>query len=114
MNDTTRCHPRTLREAFGLSPEDAVAIHKYKTPAHRRFFFAFARWGWLWIFLSVLLLTGCDEMADKEADAANLRDALAQAQQDRTDLWTPERIERAGVAAGMVARALPNTVAEVK
>ena len=48
-----------------------------------------------------------DSPADWEAEqasAAALRDALAQAQQDRPDLWTPERIERAGVAAGMVAQ----------
>ena len=44
------------------------------------------------------------DMHAEEATAANLRDALAQAQQDRPDMWTPERIERAGVAAGMVAQ----------
>lgn len=81
MNDTTRCHPRTLREAFGLSPEDAVAIHKYKTPAHRRVFYALCRWGWAIVpaVLAVSVLTGCVDMQTGEADAASLRDAVAQA-----------------------------------
>lgn len=87
-----------------MTPQEAIAIQVFRKPLTKRFFYALMRWGWLWIFLAVLALTGCDEMADKEADAANLRDALAQAQQDRPDLWTPERIERAGVAAGMVAQ----------
>lgn len=88
-----------------MTPQEAIAIQVFRQPPlARRFFYAFARWGWLWIFLAVLLLTGCDEMDSQDRTAANLRDALAQAQQDRPDLWTPERIERAGVAAGMVAQ----------
>lgn len=89
-----------------MTPQESIAIQVFRKPTMRRFFFALLRRGWVVvpIALMVLVLTGCDEMADKEADAANLRDALAQAQQDRPDLWTPERIERAGVAAGMVAQ----------
>ena len=89
-----------------MTPQEAIAIQVFRKPPMRRFFFALLRRGWVVvpIALMVLVLTGCDEIADKEADAANLRDALAQAQQDRPDLWTPGRIERAGVAAGMVAQ----------
>lgn len=50
------------------------------------------------------LLDGPTEWDSKEDDAANLRDALAQAQRERPDLWTPERRARADAAAGMVAR----------
>lgn len=85
MNDTTRRHPRTLREAFGLSPEDAVAIHKYKTPAHRRFFYGLIKHGWWVAFLAVVLLTGCSDMDSEERGAANLRDAVAQAQGVRNE-----------------------------
>lgn len=62
------------------------------------------------VFLASLLLGGShllDGPADWESDAnnaANLRDALAQAQQERPDLWTPERRARADAAAGLVAR----------
>lgn len=43
--------------------------------------------------------------ADAEAaSAASLRDALATAQAQRPELWTPERKARADKAAGLVAR----------
>lgn len=50
------------------------------------------------------LLDGPSDMEAEDATAASLRDALAQAQQERPDLWTPERRARADAAAGMVAR----------
>ena len=50
------------------------------------------------------LLDGPSDMEAEDATAANLRDALAQAQRERPDLWTPERSARADAAAGMVAR----------
>ena len=50
------------------------------------------------------LLDGPSEIEAEDATAANLRDALAQAQRERPDLWTPERSARADAAAGMVAR----------
>lgn len=104
MNHTTRTFPRTMRGAFGLSAEDATALHFYKIPLYRRFFYALCRWGWLSIFLAVLALAGCDDIADKEADAASLRDALQQAQQERPELWTAERKARADRAVGLVAK----------
>lgn len=61
--------------------------------------------------LAVVLALGCSHLLDgpsdveaEEATAANLRDALAQAQAERPDLWTPERRARADAAAGLVAR----------
>lgn len=87
-----------------MTPQEAITIQVFRKPLTKRFFYACVRWGWLWIFPAVLALTGCDEMDSQDRGAASLRDALAQAQQERPDLWTPERIERAGVAAGMVAQ----------
>jgi hypothetical protein len=62
--------------------------------------------------LAVVLALGCghyldgapSDMQAEEATAASLRDALAQAQAERPDLWTPERRARAAAAAGLVAR----------
>lgn len=61
--------------------------------------------------LAVVLALGCGHYLDgppdfeaEEATAASLRDALAQAQAERTDLWTPERRARADAAAGLVAQ----------
>lgn len=50
------------------------------------------------------LLDGPSDFDAEEATAASLRDALAQAQQERPDLWTAERRARADAAAGLVAR----------
>ncbi len=50
------------------------------------------------------LLDGPTEWESKADDAANLRDALAQAQQERPELWTAEQRARADKAAGLVAR----------
>lgn len=50
------------------------------------------------------LLDGPSDLEAEEATAASLRDALAQAQAERPDLWTPERRARADAAAGLVAR----------
>lgn len=61
--------------------------------------------------LAVVLLMGASHYLDtpsdaeaEEATAASLRDALAQAQQERPELWTPERKVRADAAVGLVAR----------
>lgn len=53
-----------------------------------------------------MALVGCTGPTDVEADrdtAAALQDALAQAQAERPDLWTPETIERAQAAALIAA-----------
>jgi hypothetical protein len=64
---------------------------------------------WLTLLACVLvfvLMSGCTGPSDTEADAdsaLNLQDAIAQAQAERTDLWTPETIERAKTAALIAA-----------
>ena len=64
---------------------------------------------WLILAACVLvfaLFSGCTGPTDPEADAdsaLNLQDAIAQAQRERPDLWTPETIERAKTAALIAA-----------
>ncbi len=53
--------------------------------------------------LAFVLLSACTGPSEAEAlndNALNLQDAIAQAQAERPDLWTPEIIERAYRAAG--------------
>ena len=56
---------------------------------------------WLTLLACVLafvLLSACTGPSEAEAlndNALNLQDAIAQAQRERPDLWTPETIERA-------------------
>ena len=48
--------------------------------------------------LAFVLLSACTGPSEAEAlndNALNLQDAIAQAQRERPDLWTPETIERA-------------------
>ena len=68
--------------------------------------------GWaFWLTLAAclavfVLFSGCTSPTDHEADAdsaLNLQDAIAQAQRERPDLWTPETIERAKTAALIAA-----------
>lgn len=58
------------------------------------------------IVAALILLTACGGPSDLEAEratAAALQDAIAQAQRERPDLWTPETIERAKAAALIAA-----------
>ena len=68
--------------------------------------------GWaFWLILAAcvlvfVLLSACSGPSDLEAErdtAAALQDAIAQAQAERPDLWTPETIERAKTAALIAA-----------
>lgn len=81
MNHTTRTFPRTTREAFGLSAEDATALHFYKIPLYRRFFYALCRHGWtiVPVVLAVLVLSGCSDIDAEIATAASVADAIADA-----------------------------------
>ena len=49
------------------------------------------------ICAAALLLSACgpSDIEAERATAAALQDAIAQAQRERPDLWTPETIERA-------------------
>lgn len=53
---------------------------------------------------SSFLLDGPSEVQTSKDTAAALRDALAQHQADRPDIWTPETRKRADAAAGIIAR----------
>ena len=58
------------------------------------------------ICAAALLLSACTGPSDIDAEratAAALQDAIAQAQAERPDLWTPETIERAKTAALIAA-----------
>lgn len=81
MNDTTRTYPRTLRQAFGMSPEDAQAIHVYRKPlAERIVIWLLFRFGWALVLGAVLLLSGCaDDVHAYAAAQADLADAIADA-----------------------------------
>ena len=54
---------------------------------------------------AALLLSACGptDIEAERATAAALQDAIAQAQAERPDLWTPETIERAKTAALIAA-----------
>ena len=85
LNDTTRCFPRSLREAFGLSPAEAIAIHVYRKPlAERIVIWLLFRFGWALVLLAVFLLSGC--IGPDDADTAiliaqDLQDAVQQAKE---------------------------------
>ena len=85
LNDTTRCFPRSLREAFGLSPAEAIAIHVYRKPlAERIVIWLLFRFGWALVLGAVLLLSGC--IGPDDADTAiliaqDLQDAVQQAKE---------------------------------
>lgn len=80
LNDTTRCFPRTLRAAFGLSPAEAIAIHVYKRPWYEKLAMLLFRWGWALLLLAVFLLSGC--IGPDDADTAIL---IAQDLQEATE-----------------------------
>ena len=81
LNDTTRCFPRSLREAFGLSPEDAQAIHVYRKPlVERAVIWLLFRFGWALVLGVAFLLSGCaDDVHAYAAAQADLADAIADA-----------------------------------
>ena len=87
MNDTTRTYPRTLRQAFGMSPEDAQAIYVYRKPlAERILIWLLFRFGWALVLVLVFALTGCTGPSDYETDvivAQDLQDAVMQARGER-------------------------------
>ena len=80
INDTTRRHPRTLREAFGMTPEDAQAIFCYRRPLHERVAMWLFKYGWALVLLAVFLLSGC--IGPDDADTAIL---IAQDLQEATE-----------------------------
>ena len=80
INDTTRTYPRTLRQAFGMSPEDAQAIFCYRKPLAERVAMWLFKYGWALVLLAVFLLSGCADDLQAHADVqADLADAIHQA-----------------------------------
>ena len=80
LNDTTRTYPRTLRQAFGMSPEDAQAIFCYRKPLAERVAMWLFKYGWALVLLAVFLLSGCADDLQAHADVqADLADAIADA-----------------------------------
>ena len=80
LNDTTRTYPRTLRQAFGMSPEDAQAIFCYRKPLAERVAMWLFKYGWALVLLAVFLLSGCaDDVHAYAAAQADLADAIADA-----------------------------------
>lgn len=75
---------RTQREAFGMSPADAQAIHVYRKPlAERILIWLLFRFGWALVLLAVFLLSGCaDDVHAYAAAQADLADAIADAAKD--------------------------------
>ena len=81
LDDNTSTYARTTHGRRACTATESVAIHKYKAPAHRRFFYALCRLGWAIVpaVLAVAVLTGCDDLESYAADQASLADAIAQA-----------------------------------
>lgn len=85
-NWTTKVFARSAREAFGLSPAEAIAIHVYKRPWYERLAMLLFRWGWALLLVLVFALTGCTGPSDYETDvivAQDLQDAVMQARGER-------------------------------
>ena len=79
-NWTTKVFARSAREAFGMSAEDAVAIHVYRRPWYERLIWLLFRFGWALVLGAVLLLSGCaDDVHAYAAAQADLADAIADA-----------------------------------
>lgn len=80
-NWTTKVFARSAREAFGLSPAEAIAIYVYRKPLHERLvIWLLFRFGWALVLLAVFLLSGCaDDLQAHAAVQADLADAIATA-----------------------------------
>ena len=82
LDDFTGTYARTTHGRRACTATESVAIHKYKAPAHRRFFYGLCRWGWAIVpaVLAVSVLGGCtDDLDAAVAMQADLADAIAQA-----------------------------------
>ena len=80
MNHTTRMFSRRAGEHRPCDAQSAIALHSYKAPLTRRFFYALIRWAAVFAGLAALVLTGCaDDLEAYAAVQADLADAIAQA-----------------------------------
>ena len=81
LDDFTGTYALTTHGRLACTATESVAIHKYKPPFHRRFFYGLCRWGRAIVpaVLALSVLTGCDDLESYAADQASLADAIAQA-----------------------------------
>lgn len=81
LDDFTGAYARTTHGRRPCTATESIAIHKYKAPAHRRFFYALCKWGWAIVpaVLALSVLTGCDDLGAHAAVQADLADAIHQA-----------------------------------
>ena len=79
MNHTTLRFPRRAGENRPCDAHAAIALHTYKAPLTRRFFYARLKWGWVAVLVTVFLLAGCDDLEMHAEAQADLADAIAQA-----------------------------------
>ena len=81
LDDCTATFARTTHGRRPCTATESIAIHAYKAPANRRFFYALCKWGWVCVpaVLALSVLTGCDDLESYAADQASLADAIAQA-----------------------------------
>ena len=82
LDDFTGTYARTTHGRRACTATESVAIHKYKAPAHRRFFYALCRHGWVIvpIVLAAAVLSGCQsDIDDAIAVHADIADAVAMA-----------------------------------
>ena len=123
LDDFTGTYARTTHGRRACTATESIAIHKYKPPFHRRFFYGLCRWGWAIVpaVLALSVLTGCAdssaeisqaqelEAAQQDAEALASREfagqqvcgpaALATWQDDKTLVCTPKRGQPYRVAA---------------
>lgn len=69
MNTQSR-FSRRMGKQRPCDADAAIALHTYKAPLTRRFFYALLRWGWVAVLAAVFLLTGCDDLEAAHAAAA--------------------------------------------
>ena len=83
LDDFTGTYARTTHGRRACTATESVAIHKYKPPFHRRFFYALCSYGWpwflTWAIAAAVFLTGCDDLDAHVAVQADLADAIATA-----------------------------------
>lgn len=86
MNTQSR-FSRRMGEQRPCDAQAAIALHAYKPPIARRFFYALLDWGWVAVLAAVFLLSGCDRLAAAHAQAveqvAELQDREALSRRER-------------------------------
>jgi len=88
LDNCTSSFPRTTRC-------DGRAIYRYKSPLHRRFFYACVRHGWAIApaVLAVLVLTGCDDVATAKLVADDAASTPLEAHRQARREWLEQFAE---------------------